>query len=368
MICSYLENSNYAFIELHTEQVYSFVAIKALNSFKNKDNYTVNSDKVFPAPPIHTKVLTKPTLQKIIEFCISKEELPENFILDFKGITLIDKNLISYFDDLLIELFKKKSRMTIINFSMDLSQNRDNYYFFNPFVLSQKKKPPQLDGNPFEEKQLISIKEELLNEQIRKKFNQNLKPNDSPFHPSSSVYLSHYFNFNHFISESTFIYYCLYLLAKKMISKNVFHDWEIVPREKIILFCQTLNGAFIGSILSDLLGVDLFVIDHLGPNNKIYSNKLYGKLCEDQKYIVVSDVVCLGTEVKNAKSIIEYSGAKYVGNVALLRTESIRKSHRNFHDIEFFYRITSENKPQGFKILTDFDKTLDRLLNKTEKK
>jgi hypothetical protein len=137
-----------------------------------------------------------------------------------------------------------------------------------------------------------------------------------------------------------------------MIEKNQNHLWEISPSSKTILFCQTLSGAFIGSILSDLLGLDLFIIDHLGPINKLYNSVLFKKIDASANYIVVSDVLCLGTEVKNAKSIIEFSGAKYIGNVSFVRIESRKEKDVDFKDIEYLFRINEKYNPVKYSIST----------------
>jgi hypothetical protein len=140
-----------------------------------------------------------------------------------------------------------------------------------------------------------------------------------------------------------------------MLAQNTSHNWEITPYSKTVLFCQTLNSSFIGSMLADLLGVDMYLVDHLGPVNKIYTNKLHSDLDTSCNYIVISDVLCLGTEVKNAKSIIEFLGAKYLGNVSFLRIESRKEADIDFKDIEFFYRIDKTYNPVNYRIITDLD-------------
>ena len=63
------------------------------------------------------------------------------------------------------------------------------------------------------------------------------------------------------------------------------------------MICQSLNGSYLASVLSSLLGLDLFIIDGVGPINKLYRS-LGATIETGKKYIVVSDVVCLGTEFK----------------------------------------------------------------------
>ena len=60
-------------------------------------------------------------------------------------------------------------------------------------------------------------------------------------------------------------------------------------------------------------------------------------------------MVCMGTEVKIAKSIIEYFGGNYIGNISLVRVESIKPYNNTeevfridkFNHKEFNYNITT---------------------------
>jgi len=358
MICSYIFNNDYGFIELHAEQVYSFIAEQALISCDSGTNDFKNSTEQFLQPAISTTKLTVSPLQKLIDFCKRQNSLPKYFVLDFEGVSFITKNLKQYFKDLESILNEKKSQLVFLNFYIDLTQNdKDENYEYLEKLLEKD------SSRLTDQKIRNSIKRDLLEKKKEDMLIRNFETKTPPLHESSSVYLTKYFNFKNFIYEDPFVYYCLYSLAKKMISKNEYHNWEIVPNKKMVLFCQTLNGAYIGSILSDLLDIDIFLIDHLGPINKIYSNRLYGTINKNNNYLVVSDVLCLGTEVKSAKSIIEFSGANYIGNVAFLRIESRKNEDIDFKDIEFYYRISSEYNPIDYKILTGLDKSLNELLN-----
>jgi len=140
-------------------------------------------------------------------------------------------------------------------------------------------------------------------------------------------------------------------LAKKIRIKKEWKD-SFESKDKPILICQSLNGSIIASVLSSLLGLDLFIIDGIGPINKLYRS-LGATIETGKKYIVVSDVVCLGTEVKITKNIIEYLGGVYFGNVSIVRIESI-KTYDNVESV--FYIDKSNKKEFKYQIITPLDK------------
>lgn len=171
-------------------------------------------------------------------------------------------------------------------------------------------------------------------------------------HHSSSVYLSAYIDIKQFITQDKpFALYSIYRLAKKIRIKKEWKD-SFESKDKPILICQSLNGSIIASVLSSLLGLDLFIIDGIGPINKLYRS-LGATIETGKKYIVVSDVVCLGTEVKITKNIIEYLGGVYFGNVSIVRIESI-KTYDNVESV--FYIDKSNKKEFKYQIITPLDK------------
>lgn len=136
-------------------------------------------------------------------------------------------------------------------------------------------------------------------------------------HTSSSVSLTTYIDIKRLIIEKrSFMLYSVYRLAMKIQAHWLKND--VTDKKKPILVCQSLNGSYIASVLASLLDLDLYMLDQVGPINKLY-RAIGAKIKADADYIVVSDMVCMGTEVKIVKNIIEYLGGNYIGNVALVR-------------------------------------------------
>ena len=69
---------------------------------------------------------------------------------------------------------------------------------------------------------------------------------------------------------------------------------------------------------------------------------------DKSKYIVVSDLVCLGTEVKITKNLIEFSGGKYLGNVSLVQVETLNREDLKLENIDRTISVSSitENNNQ----------------------
>ena len=64
-------------------------------------------------------------------------------------------------------------------------------------------------------------------------------------------------------------------------------------------------------------------------------------------------MVCLGTEVKITKNIIEYLGGIYYGNVSIVRIASFK----TYDNVESVFCIDKKNKDVfGYNIFTALDK------------
>ena len=162
-------------------------------------------------------------------------------------------------------------------------------------------------------------------------------------HTSSSVELTSYIDIKKLmVQDRAFMLYSIYRLAMKISA-----HW-LNNEKKPVLVCQSLNGSYIASVLSVLLDLDLYILDQVGPINKLYRS-LGAKVKADVNYIVISDMVCLGTEVKIVKNIIEYLGGNYVGNASIVRTNC----GRTFNDTEEVFVIDENNcKELNYRIIT----------------
>lgn len=332
-------NSESMYIDLHAEQSFtgSFLIFN-----DDIDNNIIEG--------IYQTLLKEDTLKRTVDFF---ETIPKNkiIILDFKNIDDIQINK----PDLFVSLKEKTDLLVFVNINKEIIEkvgvsffnspsNKINGNIYKQFFLTENKcdNIEIIDTNDLFENhfliKLIECKEE--------------QKQDKKKHHSSSVYLPVFLDLKKMmVNERPFFVYVIYKLAMKMKIKWVIDDIEDAEIKKPILFCQNLNSSFIASILSSFLKLDLLSMDHIGPINKVYSN-LKNRIQEELNYIVISDLVCLGTEVKICKNVINYSGGKYIGNASIVRIETLNPED-DYSNYEFIFKITKENNSQiGYLIET----------------
>ncbi len=336
MIVSLIKTLNYSYINLHAEEVIS-------SNYLNDDNQG-----------IYISSLQFETVNRLFNFLKKASGQFNNIVLDFNNIQNVQSNII----DKIIEIRDLGHKLVLMNISEKLikplalntienSKNilnsKDDYDIFY-FFSEQKSDLYQIDierGNIF----YYEFKKRLI-----KYIDEYKKP-----HASSFVYLHSFIDLKKFISfETPFIYYALYRLAIK-----IKENWESNLKDKPILVGQSLTSTFIVSVLSKLLKLDILVFDKIGPINKLY-NKLEKHNYENKKYIVVSDLVCLGTEVKITKNLIEFSGGKYLGNVSLAKIETLTREDLDLDSIDrtiSVFSITDKNNVElNYYIYTNLKK------------
>lgn len=325
MIVSFIKNVNYIYFSLHAEEVITSNYIK-----DNDDGIFVSS-------------LQFETIERLFSFIKeSTFEEQEYIVLDFNNIQHLQANIISkiidirdlgyklIFKNIKLEIIESLSVNVIVNEKNRANEMRgyDTFYFFS---------------GDNEEIYLTDINEKKLFthefERILKEKNYIVEYNKK--HSSSFVYLHSFIDLKKLISlERPFIYFALYKLAIK-----IKHKWNKELTNNPILVSQSLTSTFIVSVLSKLLKLDILVFDKIGPITKLY-NKLEKHNFEKRKYIIVSDLVCLGTEIKITKSLIEFSGGQYLGNVSLVKIETLTRDDLDFYHVDrtiSIFSITNEN-------------------------
>jgi hypothetical protein len=203
----------------------------------------------------------------------------------------------------------------------------------------------------------IEKTDDLFDAEFKKIIIKYNRDNIPEYHESSSIYLTKYIDIKEMISvDKAFFIYALYQLALKI--KNQWLDHLAIESERPTLICQNLNSSYIASVLSSFLRLDILILDHLGPINTMYSS-LNNKIEEDKSYIIVSDVVCLGTEVKIAKNIITFLKGKVFGNIAIVKINTliedhIEKEQKKLKSLSVFNISKDNNDGINFEIKTAF--------------
>lgn len=332
MIVSKIKTDKYIYYNLHAEQVIT-------------SNYFENSNR-----GIYEDRLSISTILRIVENVKDCHDGTSTIVLDFDRIIECQLNLSSKFID-----FRKAgvdiialniSEKIVSDLGFEIIQNANNiinkdriferFYFFEHNSDLKNCVIDQEDIFKFEFK-----------ERLKKYENEYQEP-----HSSSYVYLSTYIDLKKFIShEKDFSFYAIYMLALK-----IEETWRDELKRKPMLVCLSMNSSYIASILSSLLKLDILIFDKIGPINKLCSkpNKI---IDNEKKYIIVSDLVCLGTEVKIVKNLIQFVGAKCIGNVSLIKTETLKSIDikKKNATLAVFSINKTNNKDLNYTIFTDLE-------------
>lgn len=294
---------------------------------------------------IEDTILTIDTLKKILEDCSSSLCT----ILNFDKIILFQSNLIT----VLKEIKDASKNLILINISEEIvnEQYINTYKNSNNIIVDKTFKILYMnDHNSIIDYDFYD--QELFKLDFKEKLKKHIHSSGKIAHTSSSVYLNSYVDVKELISlDYTFTIYAVYKLALELKEK-----WLSKPnRDSPILICQNSNSAFIASLLSSLLSLDILILDKIGPINKLYK-RLGSTIIENKNYIVVSDFVCLGTEVKIVKNLIEFSGGKYLGNVSLIRVETLEADDKTYKNVLSVFEITkANNKDLNYYISTNLE-------------
>lgn len=154
------------------------------------------------------------------------------------------------------------------------------------------------------------------------------------------------------MTDFPFFCYCIYKLALKLNDEGLLSIKKPKLNREKTIFVHTMNSTVIGAILAQLFCINILLVDHLGPYNKLYVDDLSRTIDRKKKYIIVSDVVCMGTELSNAKTILDVLGISYNGCIALVNIVPINLDIDS-GDVYSLYVINKDNNIVNYKITTD---------------
>lgn len=316
---------NFYYYDLHSEEVITSNFIEDINL------------------GIYCNRLQSLTIDRIKKDIIDNITVGENIVFDFRNIEAIQPNINSYFANLKKDgynlAFINVTQEIILDLGFNSLNNRFNVQKKISFFDETTKRNQEKEGYKvfyfYEIENNFYLETVNVDQSFKEVFLSKIKhftEKHNEKHTSSFIYLTSYINIKRFIShEKSFAVYSIYKLALKILRKSreegnipTYTPNSINNKKAPILVCQSLNSSYIVSVLSNLLKLDVLVLDKIGPINKLYSS-INKNIIDDRNYIVVSDMVCLGTEVKIVKNIIEFLGGKYLGNVSLIKTETLRK-------------------------------------------
>lgn len=357
MLYSGLYQDNKLYISAHAEQV-----------FHNFSNFT-NKNGIFEYE------LTLNTIEELEKQIPNFNDKIKSIIIDFSDITEAI-NVFVEFKNLITKIIDHDISVSIVRVEeklyndlklhkykldfQDLIIENIESNLFNIFIKTDKIEIANFDIL------ITNLYQTIFKRELIKNY---LVPNKDKFSNSSNVYLPKYINIKKYIEDKEIHFYGLYLLCKKALNEKILpHINErriknsngingnngIVKKQKApILFFQSLNGAYLASIFSKLALLDMAYIDHIGPINKIYQSFLKTNFKEHESYLIMSDVVCLGTEIQIAKNLMEYNNSIALGNITIVKVEVI-KGKKEMPITSLFVLDQETNKSVKYKIETEF--------------
>jgi hypothetical protein len=336
MIISKIEKEDFIYYNLHAEQTITGAYFTGSSCSGVIDEH-----------------LTKSTLERILEDVNSKTD--KIIVLDFFRLKDVSNNLkldiYSISKECKVLIFKNINKNCVKKLEISNILNENNVKSGTIYITLYYSN----ESDKYELESTDNIFKEKFEEIVDKQTDDTI---EEEYHHSSTVYLTKYIDVKRIISiEKSFFIYCLYELAVQINER-----WLIEIRknkeEMPILVCQNLNTSYMASILSTFLNLDVLILDHIGPINTMYSS-LNNKIEENKNYIIVSDVVCLGTEVKIVKSLITFLGGKIYGNISIIKLDTLKENHKQEEESKLksisVCNINKENNFIDFKIKTALD-------------
>ena len=282
----------------------------------------------------------------------------EVIVYDFSLITRFQVNVENTFLEVIKKyLLDNNKTICLSNLCQNISKN-----VLVPQLTRMNMKYKQIDNNIFIYSEIIDEEISLSNyiekmEKAQNHFiiecikdatvkNHETLNNDNRL-TQSMVLLEKYIDIKKLFNEVVKINFFIYQLANNIIKSGIYE----YNSKKLCLFCHTHNGMYIASILSGLLHLNYDYLNHIGPIKSIVRNNLAPVTNKIQKFLIISDVICMRTEVNIANAILEFIGHEVIGIAAIVNIVPVlTKDVKNIIEV---IEINKENNFINYSIKTD---------------
>lgn len=239
-------------------------------------------------------VLNGQTTEKIIDFIIKKGK-KNNFYLDFCNIYSSDSRVFSKFSDL------EGYNIIIINANVKLYGNISSEALNSKAVSTIK----LVDTAP------IALIDSIKFNHRADLFRSISKPDENYYLDSSNVYLNKYVNVKSLFNDIINFKLLLYELSNLIVAaysneKKVMFDY---------LVSSSSNGSAIAVCLSDIFNVPALYFHNIGPKYAMHNANIKDHIRHGKRYLYIYDFICLGTEYRLTKNIIESNSGNFIGGV-----------------------------------------------------
>lgn len=185
---------------------------------------------------------------------------------------------------------------------------------------------------------------------IKNNSQYSFKEGNLKYLESSNVYVNKYINV-----KSLFLNRNYMVLVIKDLKEVIKKEFKNALQELVLLGVSN-NGIILANLLSFELQIPVQSLNRLGPvyclDKKIDRNNQFS----NKKYVLVSDVVCMGGEYKMAQGIVDILGATLLGGVCVVK---IRNIYRNkiennvFALLDDINKIEVDNEKIDYQIFVD---------------
>lgn len=138
--------------------------------------------------------------------------------------------------------------------------------------------------------------------------NNVIENNDVKFLDSSGIYSSTYIHINRIFYSFDSYMFIIYRIAEDISNFGINKIDALISTSK--------TGGIIATLVGKILDKKVIHCFGLGPKNTSTKN-IFEKIRKGNKYYVVCDFVCIGTEIKTLNTIITLSKAKLIGGISV---------------------------------------------------
>lgn len=261
------------------------------------------------------------------------------YILDFGNI---DKICLT--NETIKKIFGYKNLAIYFNkyYYNNNSENLANYFNKNNFVIYNDDKGVLIFLKDSDTSWMTFFESKLTNEKdIIKKihaylymsfFLEDIENNKRRFDnnalkylESSNVYINCYINVKALFLNTQYLKLIISDLTKIIIN-------QFTNLDRVCLLGVSNNGIILSHLLAYQLHLDVKSINHLGPRYCLDSDGETIKEIRNKRFILISDVICLGGEYRLAKGILNIMEAKLLGGVCVVKIRDVYRNKEERND------------------------------------
>jgi len=239
-------------------------------------------------------VLNSQTTERIIDFIVQKGK-EFDFYLDFANVNSSDSRVFSKFSKV------EGYNIILINANTKLYEN----------IFLEALSATAVTTIKLENVVPTVIIDNIKFNHRKRLFNDITKPDENYYLDSSNVYLNKYVSVKSLFNDTINFKLLLYELAYLIIAKYT--------REKKVQFdylvSSSSNGSAIAVCISDIFNVPALYFHNIGPKYAMHNANIKDHIRHGKKYLYIYDFICLGTEYRLTKNIVESNSGNFVGGV-----------------------------------------------------